>query len=123
MPACPRVRCAATERAATATSIGSSVATRAGLLLIGASADERFGAFALPRPGETPVDIVTNYPRRMPNLGEAWPPQQGRGSIFKGVRDGRRPALDKVCSGVMNPLVSLRGRVARPRRRASGESA
>lgn len=118
-----------------ATNIGSSLATRTGLLFIGASADERFRAFdqrtgrvlwetkmsasgvatpitymgkdgrqyvviaaggpgtaayrtdpqwgyrqllvafALPRPGETPIDIVTNYPKRMPNPGEVWPPQ------------------------------------------------
>jgi quinoprotein glucose dehydrogenase len=119
-----------------ATNIGPSLATRSGLLFIGATSDERFRAFdqrtgallwqakmsasgvagpmtyvggdgrqyvviaaggpgtaayrtnpqwgyrqllvafAIPRPGETPVDIVTPYPRRMP-IGpeETWTPQ------------------------------------------------
>lgn len=119
-----------------ATNIGPSIATRSGLLFIGATADERFRAFdqetgellwqakmsaagvagpmtymgrdgrqyvviaaggpgtaayrtnpqwgyrqllvafALPREGEQPIDIVTPYPRRMP-IGpeETWRPQ------------------------------------------------
>jgi glucose dehydrogenase len=118
-----------------ATNIGPSIATRSGLLFIGATADERFRAFdqrtgrklweakmsasgvagpmtylgrdgrqyvviaaggpgtaayrtepqwgyrqllvafAIPRPGERTLDIVTPYPKRMPFPGESWPPQ------------------------------------------------
>ena len=119
-----------------ATNIGPSLATRSGLLFIGATADERFRAFdqktgkilwetkmsasgvagpmtyigrdgrqyvviaaggpgtaayrtspqwgyrqllvafAIPRPGERALDIVTPYPRRMPiGPGEVWTPQ------------------------------------------------
>jgi quinoprotein glucose dehydrogenase len=32
-------------------------------------------AFALPRKGEKPIDIVTPYPKRMPNPGETFSPQ------------------------------------------------
>jgi quinoprotein glucose dehydrogenase len=119
-----------------ATNIGPSIATRSGLLFIGATADERFRAFdqqtgellwqarmnaagvagpltymgrdgrqyvviaaggpgtaayrtepqwgyrqllvafAIPRPGEQPIDIVTPYPRRLPvGPEERWTPQ------------------------------------------------
>jgi quinoprotein glucose dehydrogenase len=118
-----------------ATNIGPSIATRSGLVFIGATADERFRAFdarsgkmlwetkmsasgvagpmtymgrdgrqyvviaaggpgtaayltnpqwgyrqllvafAIPRPGERTLDIVTPYPKRMPVEGEVWTPQ------------------------------------------------
>jgi quinoprotein glucose dehydrogenase len=117
------------------TNIGPSLATKSGLLFIGATADERFRAFdartgkelwttkmsasgvagpmtyvgkhgrqyvviaaggpgtaayrtdpqwgyrqtlvafALPRPGDKPVDIVGPYPKRMPGPDEDWTPQ------------------------------------------------
>ena len=122
-------------RANGASNIGPSIATKGGLVFIGATADERFRAFdarngkmlfetkmsasgvagpmtymgkdgrqyvviaaggpgtaayltnpqwgyrqtlvafALPKPGEAPIDIVTPYPKRMPNPGESWTPQ------------------------------------------------
>ncbi len=125
----------AAAREAGAPNIGPSLATRGGLVFIGATADERFRAFdaktgevlwetrmsasgvagpmtyigrdgrqyvviaaggpgtaayltnpqwgyrqtlvafALPRPGDKELDIVTPYPKRMPKPGERWNPQ------------------------------------------------
>ena len=124
-----------TGKASGAPNIGPSIATKSGLVFIGATADERFRAFdaktgkvlwqtrmaasgvagpmtymgkdgrqyvviaaggpgtaaymtdpqwgyrqtmvafALPRPGDKPVDIITPYPKRMPNPGERWTAQ------------------------------------------------
>ena len=125
----------AAAKQAGAPNIGPSIATKGGLVFIGATADERFRAldaktgktlwetkmsasgvagpmtyvgkdgrqyvviaaggpgtaayltnpqwgyrqtlvaFALPKPGEKDIDIVTPYPKRMPNPGERWNPQ------------------------------------------------